>query len=125
VELGAYIWEFLAGCIRSIALAKFEEVVAGFGSVLWEQFDNDLLHITVDVQIEVCILAARGVVDQGAVGVGGALLVDDGAGLVDEAELIQGPFDKGLRITDVNDIVEVDDGGWGLVMEEGALLLKL
>ena len=56
-------------------------------------------------------MAARGVVDQGAVGVGGALLVDDGAGLVDEAELIQGPFDKGLRITDVNDIVEVDDGG--------------
>lgn len=124
VELGAYVAHFLTAGIGVLTIAKLHEVRAGLGSEFGKEFNNYLLDCTVNVHIEVNIVAPWGVLNDLLLCIVCALLVDQIGG-VREPELVEGPLKESLSIANVNVIVIVDYGAASLVVEEWALLFDL
>jgi len=122
MDVGVHIRQLFLACIRGLPGAELKEVAARLGSVLCEQLNDNLLLVSVDIDVKERVVAAGRPLDQLSVGIVRSLLVDHRASGVDVAELVQNPLEEGVPVADVYVVVVVNDRTSNLVGEEGALL---
>lgn len=127
VELAALVVQLLGRCLGSrITDAKLLEVVAGLGTVVLEQFDEDLVGLlgVSDFDGEIYHRAALCAVIHFSDFVGSLFFVEQQVGFVDVLELLQGPLEEVVCAPDVDVVIQVHNQVV-LVLEECTFLFSL